>query len=128
MQRKGHTTTAPLSLFVLVFGLIFLLLVVSPASAHTVTISDLGLVDAQEIYIYNSSSGFNSVEAVVNSSGGTVSLDANYSYMFVIRPTAVKSWMSPQGLLDNTINFINAYGFQVIVICFLGALILRGRK
>lgn len=122
MPERGLKIQAIPLLLVLV-----LLFMVSAVSAQTIIFSDLGLVDSQEIAVFNSTDGYQTLQAVVNTSGGSITLDPNSSYMLVMRPTAVKSWVSPQGIIQNLTSIVDKYGLQLLILGVLGVLVLRRR-
>lgn len=106
--------------------LLILILICSPVSAQSITYSDVGqITGSQELLIYNSSTAFQVLEAVVNTSGGTFNYDPNFSYMTVIRPTTQKSWFNPPTLLENTKNLINDYGLTFLVIGLIVLVVIR---
>ncbi|MFA5382614.1 MAG: hypothetical protein WC356_05575 [Candidatus Micrarchaeia archaeon] len=123
--KKIRANQKTIALFVLLVGVIVILLSV-PADAQTITMSNPGASNSRDIMVYypnGSMQGFYNDTSVIT-------LDANESYIFTLKPLSSNPLTDPTDWLNNhAFPFVQSNAIAIIFICFVvGYLIMRGAR
>lgn len=112
-------------LIVILLALMFLFMVIPPAEAQTITMSNPGASNSRDIMVYypnGSMQGFYNDTSVIT-------LDANESYIFTLKPLSSNPLTDPTDWLNNhAFPFVQTNVTAIIIICFVvGLLVMYGR-
>lgn len=111
--------------FTLIALMALILLVMAPVQAQTITMSNPDSTGQRDLLVYYP----NSTLVGLYNTTSIITLDANYSYVFVLKPQGNSAIDDPADWLTNTVfPWVRTNAAALIVLGFLAGLVVFGGR